>query len=95
MGRAIERLDLAIGARGPAMARTLTFEQTALAVASLRVGDRDRAIEVGRAAFSNATAVRSIRAIDRLEPLEAEASRAAFGDAEALAHDIANLRATG
>lgn len=94
MSCAIGHLDGSIDARGPATARSLTFELTALAVASLRVGERDRAIEVGRAALRNASAVRSVRTVDRLEPLQVEASHAGFADADELAHDIETLRAT-
>lgn len=94
MDCAMEHLEACVEARGPAMARSLTFELTSLSVATLRVGDRDHAIEIGRAAVHNASAVRSVRTIDRLEPLQSEAARADFADATDLSHDIETLRAT-
>lgn len=94
MSRAIEHLNACVDARGPAMARSLVFEQTALAVANLRLGERERAIDVGHAAMGNASAVRSVRTIDRLEPLQTASAHAGFSDANDLAHDIETLRAT-
>lgn len=94
MSRAAGHLDACVDARGPEMARSLTFELTALGVAALRVGDRDRAIDVGRAALHTASEVRSVRTIDRLEPLQSEAARAGFREASDLSHDIECLRAT-
>ncbi|MFE6645065.1 helix-turn-helix domain-containing protein [Nocardioides sp. NPDC057772] len=94
MARAMEHLDTCVEARGPAMARSLTFELTALSVAALQVGDHDRALDVGRAALHNASAVRSVRTIDRLEPLQSTATVAGLSDASDLAHDIATLRAS-
>ena len=94
MTQAVEHLDACVDARGPAMARSLTFELTSLSVARLRIGDRERAIEIGRAALRNASGVRSVRTIDRLEPLQSEAAESDFGDAKDLAHDIETLRAT-
>lgn len=93
MGRAIEHLEACVDARGPAMTRSLVFEQTALAVANLRLGERERAIDVGHAALRNASAVRSVRTIDRLEPLQKASTRAGFSDANDLAHDIETFRA--
>lgn len=94
MTKAAEHLGACVTARGPAMARSLTFELTALAVAKLRIGERDPAITAGRDALHNATAIRSVRTIDRLEPLQRTAQTAAFADAGDLAHEIETLRAT-
>lgn len=94
MGRAIGHLDSCVEARGPEMARSLTFEQTALAIARLRVGDHERAVAVGRQALDSAAVVRSIRTIDRLTPLRIEASRARMAEASDMAHEITMLQTT-
>ncbi|MGZ4603689.1 MAG: transcriptional regulator [Kineosporiaceae bacterium] len=68
-----ESLGSALAARGSDMARSRTFELTALAVAVLRDGDLDEGLALGVEAVDLAQRVRSIRVLDRLEPLVAAA----------------------
>ncbi|MBI3685781.1 MAG: transcriptional regulator [Actinobacteria bacterium] len=90
--QAIDHINQAIGLRGPDMTRSLVFERTALAVAHLRAGNRDVGLAVGREA--TASGVRSLRTLDRLEPLQSIAATR-HGDTalEDLGHQIASLRA--
>jgi transcriptional regulator with XRE-family HTH domain/tetratricopeptide (TPR) repeat protein len=81
--------------RGQDMARSRIFELTALAAAHLRAGDTDCAVRVGREALGLAAAVRSVRILDRMEPLQTAAAR--YGerntDLRDLTERIATLRA--
>jgi transcriptional regulator with XRE-family HTH domain len=90
----IEHITQAIDQRGPDMARSRTFELIALSVAHLRGGDQDMGIRLGHDAIAAASTVRSIRTVDRLEPLEQivtmQPRRAEY---QALAHRIKALRA--
>ena len=51
------------------MARSRTFELTALAVAVLRDGELDAGVTLGEEAVDLAQQVRSVRVLDRLKPL--------------------------
>jgi transcriptional regulator with XRE-family HTH domain len=69
LGRARASLAAALAARGSDMARSRTFELTALAVAVLRDGDREAGLTLGEEAVDLAERVRSVRVLDRLRPL--------------------------
>jgi hypothetical protein len=69
LGLARESLAGSLAARGSDMARSRTFELTALAVAVLRDGDRDEGLALGEEAVQLAQRVRSVRVLDRLKPL--------------------------
>ena len=72
-----ERLGASLAARGTDMARSRTFELTALAVAVLRDGgSRDEGITLGNEAVDLAQQVRSVRVLDRLKPLGSAAVEA-------------------
>ncbi|MBE1875733.1 helix-turn-helix transcriptional regulator [Myceligenerans pegani] len=93
--RAIEHLSAAVAQRGPDMARSRSFEHTALAVAHLRVGAIEEGIAFGHEAIDEATAVRSVRTVEKLEPLRAEAARLTTrSGATDLAHRISTLQPT-
>ena len=62
-------LGSALAARGSDMTRSRTFELTALAVAVLRDGDREKGLALGDEAVDLAGQVRSVRVLDRLLPL--------------------------
>lgn len=85
-------LQQAVAMRGPGMARSKVFELTALAVAYLRVGERDSGLNAGRQAVAEAATVRSVRTIDRMEPLR-RLARSHDGDLSDLAGEIAALGA--
>ncbi|GAB3159157.1 helix-turn-helix transcriptional regulator [Myceligenerans halotolerans] len=70
MEQAIGHLTHALGRRGPEMARSRTFDLTALATAHLRTGDIDEGLRVGHEVVASATTVRSVRTLDRFEPLQ-------------------------
>ncbi|MFD2028403.1 helix-turn-helix domain-containing protein [Promicromonospora aerolata] len=74
MERAIELVTTTVRLRGPEMARSRTFEHISLAVAHLRIGAHDEGIAYGHQAIDGAASVRSVRTIDRLEPLRVEAA---------------------
>lgn len=91
---AIDQIQQAIALRGPDMARSRIFELTALAVAQLRAGDREGALRAGYEAAANAASVRSVRTLDRLEPLQDLAKEHSTDkDLRDLVHRIATLRA--
>ena len=69
LARARASLAAALAARGSDMARSRTFELTALAVAVLRDGDREAGLALGEEAVDLAERVRSVRVLDRLRPL--------------------------
>jgi tetratricopeptide (TPR) repeat protein len=71
-------LSAALEARDSDMARSRTFELTALAVALLRDGDREAGLALGEEAVVLAERVRSVRVLDRLRPL-ADAARETGG----------------
>jgi transcriptional regulator with XRE-family HTH domain len=91
---AVTAFTRSLAQRGSAMARSRTFELTALATIHLRAGDPDHGAQVGHDAVDLAGQVRSVRTIDRLAPLQQEAEHhrdhAEVGD---LADRIAILRA--
>jgi transcriptional regulator with XRE-family HTH domain len=89
-----QSLGSALAARGTDMARSRTFELTALAVAVLRDGDRDEGVALGHEAVDLAERVRSVRVLDRLTPLRAAAVEAGGGTARDLAQRV-RLVATG
>jgi hypothetical protein len=95
LDQGIELLNRSLAERGPDMARSRVFELTTLATAYLRVRDRDCAAQVGRAAVELAGVVRSVRILDRLEPLQTTAAEQAGQDSDLanLAERIATLRA--
>lgn len=91
---AIDHITCGINLRGPDMTRSRTFELTALAVTYLRAGERDEGLRIGNDAANSAALVRSIRTLDRLEPLQRiTAERVNDADAQALARRITTLRA--
>jgi tetratricopeptide (TPR) repeat protein len=91
---AIDHINQALALRGPDITRSRIFELTALAVAHLRAGNRDSALEAGRDAVTSAASVRSVRTLDRLEPLQTLAGKHRRDtDMRELAHQIATLRA--
>jgi tetratricopeptide (TPR) repeat protein len=73
LARARASLSAALEARGSDMARSRTFELTALAVAVLRDGDREAGLALGEEAVVLAERVRSVRVLDRLRPLRSAA----------------------
>jgi tetratricopeptide (TPR) repeat protein len=95
LDQGVELLNQSLEQRGPDMARSRTFELTTLATAYLRTGDRDCGVQAGREAVELAGAVRSVRTLDRLEPLQLAASEHAAQDSDLrdLAERIATLRA--
>lgn len=94
LGRAAEYLDAALTRRGPDVApRSRIFDLTASAVAHLRLGSHDKGLALGTEAVETARTVRSVRTIDRLEPLRlATAQRPSSGTSD-LGHAIKQLRA--
>jgi tetratricopeptide (TPR) repeat protein len=93
IGDAVEQIAHAIRLRGPEMTRSRTFELTALSTAYLRGGDRDHGLRAAQDAGSSAETVRSIRILDRLEPLQQLADqRARDADFSQLAQRIKILR---
>ena len=79
--------------RGEDTARSTVFELTALAMVHLAVGDLAGGVVRGNEALALAQQVRSVRTIDRLEPLAREASRhARNSDVRDLGERIATLR---
>jgi hypothetical protein len=95
LDQGIELLRRSLEQRGPDMARSRVFELTTLAIAYLRAGDRDCGVRAGREAVELAGAVRSVRTLDRLEPLQAAASEHGAQDSDLtdLAERVATLRA--
>ena len=96
-GRLVQaRADLgnALAARGSDMARSRTFELTALAVAVLRDGDRDEGLLLGQEAVDLSEQVRSVRVLDRLGPLARAAGETAGSGGRELAERI-RLAAAG
>jgi len=90
---AITHLTHSIELRTGGMERSLTFELTALATVRLNAGDLALGVAEGRRAVNLAETVRSVRTVDRLEPLRVAAERHPndSGAAE-LVHRIATLR---
>ncbi|MDG4768546.1 helix-turn-helix transcriptional regulator [Solwaraspora sp. WMMD406] len=90
---AIRFLNQALDHRGADMTRSRIFEATALAVAHLRGGDDKAGKRAARDAVASAATVRSIRTLDRLQPLQEIATRyPADSDIQAIANDIKTLR---
>jgi tetratricopeptide (TPR) repeat protein len=89
---AIAALTCAAQARDGHQARSRAFEVTALAVATLKSGDRDAGLALGEDAVATAQQLSSRRVIDRLEPLAIEAAGTGTPDGEHLAHTITTLR---
>jgi transcriptional regulator with XRE-family HTH domain len=85
-GQALARYD-------DAMNRSQAFTLTMLATSHLRDGNVDHGIHVGRKALVVASAVKSQRVTDRLEPLEIEAARRSYSpDARELSNLIRQYR---
>ncbi|WP_158879874.1 helix-turn-helix transcriptional regulator [Amycolatopsis anabasis] len=72
---AIPALTRAIDAYGDDMARSKTFNQSALATNHLLDGDIDQGAKVGRAALDSADGIKSARIKERMKPLKEEAER--------------------
>jgi transcriptional regulator with XRE-family HTH domain len=90
---AVENFGVSLGARGDAMARSRTFELTALATVHLQLGELAEGVTLGREAASLAGQVRSVRTVDRLEPLLTEArEHPDHTDLRDLAERIVTLR---
>jgi transcriptional regulator with XRE-family HTH domain len=81
-------LGSALAARGSDMARSRTFELTALAVAVLWGGDREEGLALGHEAVDLAERVRSVRVLDRLKPLRHAALEAGGAGGRDLAERI-------
>jgi transcriptional regulator with XRE-family HTH domain len=64
-----DHLERSVAARGAEMARSLAFEQGALASACLLEGDWEATVEIGEKALTHAQSLRSHRVLDRLRPL--------------------------
>jgi transcriptional regulator with XRE-family HTH domain/tetratricopeptide (TPR) repeat protein len=93
MTRAIDLVTAVAELRGPEMARSRTFEHITLAVAHLRIGDYEAGISYGHQAVDGAASVRSVRTIDRLEPVRFEAlAQPSRVGADDLAECIAELQ---
>ncbi|MGH3609576.1 MAG: transcriptional regulator, partial [Pseudonocardiaceae bacterium] len=85
-GQALARYDDTMG-------RSQAFTLGMLATSYLRQGDVDHGIQVGRRALVAASAVKSKRVTDRLQPLEIEAARRSTNaDSRDLAHLIRQQR---
>ncbi len=89
---AISNLEHSIKLRNDPMARSMTFELTALATIHLRAGNVRAGIHSGNRAVNLAAQVRSVRTVDRLSPLLAAARQHPDAEAEALAAEIAILQ---
>ena len=94
LARARASLAAALAARGSDMARSRTFELTALAVAVLHDGERDSGLALGEEAVDLAERVRSVRVLDRLRPLRRAAAEAGGSGGRDLAERI-RLAAAG
>jgi len=68
-GPARDALEASVAARTPVMARSLAFEQSALAMACLLTQDAEAAVVHGDEALDQAHRLRSRRVTDRLAPL--------------------------
>ena len=94
LGQAVEHFTTSLAARHDDTARSSVFELTALAMAHLALGNPGEGVACGHAALDLAGRVRSIRTIDRLEPLQAEAERhPEDSDVRDLSERVATLRA--
>ncbi len=94
LAAAVESFTASLGARGEGMARSRAFELTALATVHLALNDLAEGVAFGHQAVDLAGQVRSVRTVDRLEPLAAEASRhSTHSTAQNLAERIVTLRA--
>jgi len=91
--KAITSLTASITSRGAGTARSTLFELTALAATRLKAGDVAGGVQDGNRAVDLAGTVRSVRTIERLEPL-LDAARNHPGDdgAVELARRVAILR---
>jgi tetratricopeptide (TPR) repeat protein len=91
--QAITYLEASIKARGDGTARSTIFELTALGAAKLGAGDLAGGVADGNRAVVMAEQVRSVRTIDRLDPLLLAARELPDDDgATELAHRIATLQ---
>jgi hypothetical protein len=79
-----QSLTASVAARGSGTTRSLAFELTALAVASLRDGDTDAGAALGHQAVDVAERVHSVRVLDRLAPLAQAAAASRRPEARAL-----------
>ncbi|MET7951074.1 helix-turn-helix transcriptional regulator [Micromonospora sp. NPDC005324] len=93
---AISELERSIESRDAAMTRSQIFELTALATVHIRAGSYRDGVALGNQALTLANEVRSIRTIDRIEPLQAAAEQSQEHDpaVQALAERAARLRTT-
>jgi transcriptional regulator with XRE-family HTH domain len=74
---AIPALTRAVDAYGDEMARSRTFNLSALATNHLLEGDIDHGAKVGRAALDTAEGIKSARIKDRMAPMKREADKRA------------------
>jgi transcriptional regulator with XRE-family HTH domain len=72
---AVDHFTASLAVRSDDTARSSVFELTALAMVYLALGDLTEGAARGNAALALTSRVRSIRTVDRLAPLQAEASR--------------------
>lgn len=90
---AIPALQQALAGYTDSMSRSRAFMLTALATNHLRQGDVEYGVRVGRDALELASGLKSVRVVDRMEPLElAAAGRVGSSDARDLAHLIRQYR---
>jgi tetratricopeptide (TPR) repeat protein len=91
---AVRQLTYSLELRKDGMARSQTFEFTALASVYLRSGELDLGVRTGTEAVTLAERIRSVRTADRLTPLlEAAQLHPHDERATALARRVANLQA--
>ncbi|MEV6984795.1 helix-turn-helix transcriptional regulator [Sphaerisporangium sp. NPDC051017] len=92
--RAAELLSGSVRERSETYARSKVFELIALATAQLLLGDVENGVDNGNEAVTLVTQIRSIRTVDRLEPLQT-ASRDLSRDSEVrdLCRRIVDVRA--
>ncbi|MQA15680.1 MAG: helix-turn-helix domain-containing protein [Pseudonocardiaceae bacterium] len=92
---AIPAISNALAGYNDAMARSKAFNLTMLATNHMREGDVDHGVRIGRDALTLARTLKSVRVVDRLEPLQIEAARrGANSDARDLSAGIQRLWAS-
>jgi transcriptional regulator with XRE-family HTH domain len=84
-----QSLAASVAGRGSGTTRSLAFELTALAVASLQDGDADAGAALGHQAVDAAERVHSARVLDRLAPLARAAAASGRSEGRALAQRVA------
>ncbi|MFC4585860.1 helix-turn-helix domain-containing protein [Sphaerisporangium corydalis] len=94
LAKAAELLSSSVRKRDLTMARSKVFELIGLATAQLQMGEVESGVDNGHEAVTLVGQIRSVRTVDRLEPLEsAAAQRAENSSARELRRRIADMRA--